>query len=188
MTRGPRNPDWPAEMVEELKRRWEAGETASQIAKALGVTRNAVIGKQHRLGLKRSPAAGDSTRAVYSRLRSVTKVAARAKRPKPEKPPRAPMNNLTAINMRRKAGARARDLAKAEPVVMPPPPATARPWITRRFGECAFPVDGEGADTRSCCGPVQPGSPYCAEHHAVAFRKPVRTGRSYERSMRRLAA
>lgn len=44
---------WTDDAVAELRRRWEAGETASAIAKALGrrFTRNAVIGKAHRLGL-----------------------------------------------------------------------------------------------------------------------------------------
>src|SRR4030095_7490341 len=60
-------PDWPArrqgskamtvitwsdDRVEQLKKLWEAGLSASQIAAELGnVTRNAVIGKVHRLGL-----------------------------------------------------------------------------------------------------------------------------------------
>ncbi|PQO23651.1 GcrA cell cycle regulator [Rhodobacteraceae bacterium WD3A24] len=43
---------WTNERVETLKRMWAEGQSASQIAKELGgVTRNAVIGKVHRLGL-----------------------------------------------------------------------------------------------------------------------------------------
>jgi GcrA cell cycle regulator len=43
---------WTDERVETLKRMWTEGQSASQIAKELGgVTRNAVIGKVHRLGL-----------------------------------------------------------------------------------------------------------------------------------------
>jgi GcrA cell cycle regulator len=43
---------WTDERVETLKRMWAEGQSASQIAKELGgVTRNAVIGKVHRLGL-----------------------------------------------------------------------------------------------------------------------------------------
>ncbi|MFZ9950639.1 MAG: GcrA family cell cycle regulator, partial [Gemmobacter sp.] len=43
---------WTDERVETLRRMWLEGQSASQIAKELGgVTRNAVIGKVHRLGL-----------------------------------------------------------------------------------------------------------------------------------------
>lgn len=45
--------EWTKERVATLKRLWEEGYSASQIAAALGdVTRNAVIGKAHRIGLK----------------------------------------------------------------------------------------------------------------------------------------
>ncbi len=44
--------DWSEERVAELKRLWATGLSARQIAEQLGgVTRNAVIGKAHRLGL-----------------------------------------------------------------------------------------------------------------------------------------
>lgn len=43
---------WTDERVETLKRMWGEGQSASQIAKELGgVTRNAVIGKAHRIGM-----------------------------------------------------------------------------------------------------------------------------------------
>ena len=47
---------WTDERIELLRTSWEAGQTASQIAEALGgVSRNAVIGKAHRLGLQARP-------------------------------------------------------------------------------------------------------------------------------------
>ena len=47
---------WTDERINTLKAMWEAGQTASQIAEALGeVSRNAVIGKAHRLGLQSRP-------------------------------------------------------------------------------------------------------------------------------------
>ncbi|VVT16817.1 GcrA cell cycle regulator [Sphingomonas sp. EC-HK361] len=47
---------WTDERIDTLKTMWEKGQTASQIAEALGgVSRNAVIGKAHRLGLQSRP-------------------------------------------------------------------------------------------------------------------------------------
>lgn len=40
----------------------------------------------------------------------------------------------------------------------------ARVWTTRRGYECQFPVSGEGADTFSCCKPINEVQGYCAEH------------------------
>ena len=60
----------------------------------------------------------------------------------------------------------------------PPPPvrqvaeervlkgSTPRPWETRVFGECAFPLIVEGV-TCSCCLPVTPEKSYCETHHSV---------------------
>ena len=44
-----------------------------------------------------------------------------------------------------------------------------RPWLTRAAGECAWPVDGEGWRTRSCCSSC-PGETYCPAHKAKLFR------------------
>src|SRR5215211_3350463 len=47
---------WTEERIERLKKMWTDGATASQIADELGgVSRNAVIGKAHRLGLEQRP-------------------------------------------------------------------------------------------------------------------------------------
>ncbi|WP_420138061.1 GcrA family cell cycle regulator [Sphingomonas sp.] len=47
---------WTDERIEQLRQMWQSGNTASQIAEILGgVSRNAVIGKAHRLGLQSRP-------------------------------------------------------------------------------------------------------------------------------------
>ena len=68
---------WTDERIEQLRNMWEKGLTASQIADELGgVSRNAVIGKAHRLGLKSRP----------SPVKATEKVAKPAKAPTAPKP------------------------------------------------------------------------------------------------------
>ena len=56
---------WTYERVEKLKKLWDEGHTASRIAAELGeVTRNAVIGKAHRLGLSGRMASKKSTGGI----------------------------------------------------------------------------------------------------------------------------
>ncbi len=75
---------WTDERIEKLTKMWEGGATASQIAEELGgVSRNAVIGKAHRLGLKARPS------PVKPNEKSEA-APAKAPRPAPEAPPPAP--------------------------------------------------------------------------------------------------
>jgi hypothetical protein len=60
-----------------------------------------------------------------------------------------------------------------------------RPWLTRREGECAFPVDGEGHAVRSCCAPC-PGAVYCPLHRAAMRGGPALPVVVLERRLREL--
>ena len=72
---------WTDDRVETLKKMWGEGQSASQIAKELGgVTRNAVIGKVHRLGL--------SNRATTTTAKTESKAAAPKKPSKPKAAPK----------------------------------------------------------------------------------------------------
>jgi GcrA cell cycle regulator len=73
---------WTDERIATLTKMWESGATASQIADELGgVSRNAVIGKAHRLGLKARPSPVKANEP---------KPAPRAKDAEPKAPPKAP--------------------------------------------------------------------------------------------------
>ncbi len=74
---------WTDDRVETLKKMWGEGQSASQIAKELGgVTRNAVIGKVHRLGLSnRAGTTGASTAAKPAKEKAAPKAAAAPKAP-----------------------------------------------------------------------------------------------------------
>jgi GcrA cell cycle regulator len=85
---------WTDERIEKLTKMWEGGATASQIAEELGgVSRNAVIGKAHRLGLKARPSpvkANDKPARQAAAAKKTEAAPPRAAQPAPAAPPRAP--------------------------------------------------------------------------------------------------
>jgi GcrA cell cycle regulator len=87
---------WTDERVETLKKMWGEGQSASQIAKELGgVTRNAVIGKVHRLGL--SNRAGSATAApAKAAAKEKPAVKAAPAAPKPAPKPKATTGTTAA--------------------------------------------------------------------------------------------
>ncbi len=116
---------WTDERVELLKKMWGEGQSASQIAKELGgVTRNAVIGKVHRLGL--SNRAGNTTpKAEPAEPAAKAEPKARPQpAPKPEPAPE-PVEAAPAPQ----------EPPAAEPATPPTPPVEAdapRPVPARR--------------------------------------------------------
>jgi GcrA cell cycle regulator len=148
---------WTDERIALLKKLWRDGLTGSQIAKRLGyVTRSAVIGKANRLGLA---------------SRALPKVTAGGVA-RPSKTRTASRGGFASVRVSTQGK------VFAAPPVMPLPPmpaildvSQAKPWLERAFGECAFPVAGEGADVMSCCAPVRgEGARYCAGHHKIVYR------------------
>jgi GcrA cell cycle regulator len=137
---------WTDDRVQTLTRLWLEGQSASQIARALagGVTRNAVIGKVHRLGL--------SGRAKPSTPGARPPRAARLRRP-----PRA-----VASTPRRTILA---------PPAAPPEVGTATIRTVRR-GQCRWPYGDPQADRFSLCGAAAVRGAYCAAHAALAYRAP----------------
>ncbi|MDV3455473.1 GcrA family cell cycle regulator [Sphingomonas sp. HF-S4] len=88
---------WTEERIDTLKKMWDSGLTATQIAEELGgVSRNAVIGKAHRLGLQSrpSPVKPNEPKAAAAAEPAAPKPAPAAPAPKAPAPvaaaPRAP--------------------------------------------------------------------------------------------------
>jgi len=135
---------WTLERSSELRRRWLDGESAAEIARALGggVTRSAVLGKAHRLGLSNTGRAEPSTPPQTGG------------RPRGNSPKKAP-------------------LVAAQRPPVEPRPAPAVPALTvvqRPAGlpigaGCRWPMgDPRAADFRFCDdAPVQ-GRIYCGPH------------------------
>ena len=153
---------WTDERVNVLKRLWAEGHSASQIAKQLGgVTRNAVIGKVHRLGL--------SGRATPSRP---VKRPPRLARPKPRLMPDGsvtmPTPAVTAPVEQAKPVERTTMIAPLPPLKLAD--GGAATILTLRDSMCKWPI-GDPADPKfAFCGRKSDCGPYCSEHAKVAFQ------------------
>ncbi|PZU09120.1 GcrA family cell cycle regulator [Sphingomonas sp.] len=126
---------WTDERIDRLKQMWEAGMTASQIAESLGgVSRNAVIGKAHRLGLQSRPSPVKPTDAAPA-------PAAAAPTPDPvvrEAPPAPPPPPVTVAAPTAPApAAPAPTAAPMAPIVPPAAPARDEP-VLRSIGPGGF--------------------------------------------------
>lgn len=173
---------WTDERVEKLKKLWAEGLSASQIAAQLGgVSRNAVIGKVHRLSLPgRAKAGGNQASRPAKRATSA---------------PRAPnyaSQRTTTRTVSRSAGATAlkevietevfeeAEIQPASNVVVP---------ISRRLGltelterTCKWPVGDPMKDDFHFCGNDSPeSSPYCAYHARLAYQPSAERRRAASR-------
>ncbi len=189
---------WTDERVELLKKMWTEGQSASQIAKELGgVTRNAVIGKVHRLGLSNrttGPTPAPASPAAKAAPAAKEKAAARPKPAPAAQPKAAPANDAAPSGTDPEpapipmSAARKAIIPAGQP--LPPQPSaneispealakvsevekTAKKLSLMELTEktCKWPVGDPATSNFWFCGlPVQPGKPYCEAHVGVAFQ------------------
>ncbi|MBJ3763372.1 GcrA cell cycle regulator [Maribius pontilimi] len=178
---------WTDERVETLKRMWTEGQSASQIAKELGgVTRNAVIGKVHRLGL--SNRAGSATEKVAAEEAKVADVPP-APKSEPEPDTSVPEVEEPSTQSASPPASNRRAIIPAGQPLPPQPSAneispealenvrkvekTAKKISLMELTErtCKWPVGDPATENFWFCGlNVQPGKPYCEAHVSVAFQ------------------
>ena len=182
---------WTDERVEQLKKMWNEGQSASQIAKELGgVTRNAVIGKVHRLGLSNRASGGASAKTASDKAPAKAKPAAKpAARKAAEQSAAAPSEPATpAVRPAPMSAARRAIIPAGQP--LPPQPSaneiSPEALATQREVEkkakklslmeltertCKWPVGDPATDDFWFCGlSVKAGKPYCEAHVGVAFQ------------------
>ena len=176
---------WTDKRVEILKKMWGEGQSASQIAKELGgVTRNAVIGKVHRLGLSnRAGSAGAKAAAKEKAPKAAAKksaaLAAEKLQPKTESAAPPPQPKV--------AGRRA-IIPAGQPLPPQPSANEISPEALAKVNEvekkskkislmeltertCKWPVGDPATEDFWFCGlPVKAGKPYCEAHVGVAFQ------------------
>ena len=135
--------NWSDDRVEQLKSLWTEGLSASQIARALGgVTRNAVIGKVHRLGL--------AGRASPSR----------SERPRVPMTPKVPSvrTQLPAVAV-----------VEEDPLTLDDGSHATVLTISDRM--CRWPIGDPAATEFHFCGhSPKSGSPYCEAHARKAYQ------------------
>jgi GcrA cell cycle regulator len=170
--------NWTDERVELLKRLWGEGLSASQIARQLGgVTRNAVIGKVHRLKLSgrsktvvttnrsKKPGAGEEG---AQRLRTATAAAgvqqARSR-------PLVVGNTALKPEMLLSGDAVAEMRVAQEPNILVMPTSRKLSLVQLSEKTCRWPIgDPMLADFNFCGNECRDASPYCAYHSRLAFQ------------------
>jgi GcrA cell cycle regulator len=161
---------WTDERVETLKKLWLDGLSASQIAKQLGgVTRNAVIGKVHRLGLSGRAAPSQPARPVFkapkaARPAAAAPPAARRAAPVEEHPPMLVVEEPTP--------APPPPQPQVEPTALAPLPERGSATVlTLGARMCKWPIGDPSSDTFSFCGRrSNEEGPYCVDHARVAYQ------------------
>jgi len=137
--------NWTPNYCDQAKTLWLQGFTAERISQIIGhgLTRNAVIGKIHRMGLSH---------------RKLPESPKKLLKPKIQKPS-APIIHKRSISIS----------VIDDSIVYPPGP---RPWETRRKGECNWPLDQKcGVGFLYCCDPTAPNGQdqYCLKHRLKAY-------------------
>ncbi len=155
---------WTEERIELLRQLWNEGLSASQIAAELGggVTRNAVLGKAHRLGLIRDEA--NEASSLHSRKPTRPPDSSpTAEPPALQEPPPAP---LTA---NQQPAAQLAKMRFQEEVVVPRSEGVT--IMELREAMCRWPLgDPTTPEFRYCGVHAVEGLPYCAHHAQIAYQ------------------
>lgn len=174
---------WTDDRVDVLKKMWGEGKSASQIAKELGgVTRNAVIGKVHRLGLSNRSGGASPAKPAAKEKAPAAKKKATTTMPKMVSPENVPAP-VPKQHIRPKLVVTAGQPLPPQPSANEISPEalasvrevekTAKRLSVMELTErtCKWPVGDPATEDFWFCGlPSQAGKPYCEAHVGVAFQ------------------
>lgn len=165
--------EWNEETIARLRTLWNEGLSTAEIGRRMGVSKNAVVGKAHRLGLppRPSPIRRDATGGTPPRPAAPRRVVG------PTLPPLA-----AALPMPEEVRQVTAKPTAPEPLATAPAPAAAAPGnpavravpprAVSRLSACCWPIGEPGTKSfRFCDEDAMTGKPYCAEHAQLAYVK-----------------
>ena len=182
--------EWSDDVIGQLRGLWAEGHSTAEIGRRLGVTKNAIVGKAHRLDLpaRPSPIRRDPN-AVPVRRATVRRVDGPTLPPLPSTVGDSDANFSTfvqhvpepvqprpvvarpvspPVSIPRPVAAAPRPVAPAAP----PRPVAVAPRPYGRIVTCCWPLGEPGTrEFRFCDVPSEPGRPYCEDHVKVAYVK-----------------
>ena len=184
--------DWTEELITQLRLFWDEGHSTAEIGRRLGVSKNAVVGKAHRLEL---PARPSPIRRMQDGMPTGSRAAARPgpsadlpesmalqrdmKRPDPA--PAVSMQSEASYSEAVQAAMDAAPRAELIPVAPAAETAKQRPALRpvaapvragARPSPCCWPIGEPGTrDFHFCSAQALPGKPYCAQHAQLAYVK-----------------
>ena len=151
--------DWPDAAIARLKQLWGEGLSASECGQRMGVSRNSVIGKVHRLGLS-----GKYRRPREGRRRMTKPKRDAASKRRDVLDVQTPQKSVTSPESR-DAPVGKRDLSEE-------PRRGSFDLLDLKLGQCRYP-EGNGPPFAFCGAPIVDGYPYCHEHAELCYNKPV---------------
>jgi GcrA cell cycle regulator len=145
--------EWTDDRIRKLRQLWSEGHSTAEIGRRMGISKNAVVGKAHRLDLPARP----------SSIRTGGSPRAPRRQPVPRLADTMPLSCLHDADI-------PAPVARIAPTVKP---ARRVAIVPRRIGShsCCWPIGEPGTPAfRFCDHPAPLGSPYCDEHARLAYK------------------
>ena len=186
---------WTDDMVESLKKMWEDGLSTGEIGKRLGVSKNSIVGKVHRLQLTARPSPikkKDSEETAPKTKIKSTEKAAKTASPKPESntpkespAPKEPAKKAETPKIEPKQNPETKQpkekgtdayINVSIPVIhSPKKPGDKMTVVDLDNHTCRWPIgDPKDENFHFCGAPVRIGQTYCEEHAAIAYVKNIK--------------
>ena len=159
--------DWNEETISRLRNLWAEGLSTAEIGRRMGVSKNAMVGKAHRLNLpaRPSPIRRDPANIGMPRVPAAKRVTG------PTLPP-LPASAPAEVSVIPRAAAPARMEPRGPAVAARPAPRPAAAPRYSRPSVCCWPIGEPGTrEFHFCDVAAAPGKPYCGEHAQIAYVK-----------------